>query len=113
MTRGKIAALVAALVVAAWTPGRADDQPRALEEFAVLGLEDVTLQPRAEVESGNVGATRGSVRLGRHARVAGTVLGDVIRIDRDGRVGPLFCHFVQSREPLACAALTEPVANIA
>src|SRR5262245_48651210 len=89
------AALAALLIVLpAQAPGQAE-QPRALETFAVLGLEDATLGSGADVESGNVGANRGTVTLRRHAGVAGSVLGDTIRLGGLNRVGPLFCAFVQ------------------
>jgi len=114
MRRGAVvvAAVVAAGVVASWSPARSDEQPRTLTEFAVLGLADVTLRSRADVESGNVGATRGAVRLGRRVHVAGTILGDTIRLAHGDRLGPLFCRFVEGPGALGCATLTEPVANL-
>jgi hypothetical protein len=88
------------------------EQPRALETFAVLGLEDVTLGPGAEVDSGNLGANRGTVTLRRHAAVAGSVLGDTIALDGLNRVGPLFCRFVRGPLRFGCATLADPVVDV-
>ena len=49
MRRGVVAALVVGAVVAARTPGRAQEQPRALTGFAVLGLESITLRSGVEI----------------------------------------------------------------
>ena len=104
--------IVVGLLLLTVTATRADDQPRALETFAILGLEDVRLHAGAEVDTGNVGANRGTVRLGRHAAVSGTVLGDTIELAGNNRVGSLFCHFVQGPLRFGCATLGDPVVDV-
>lgn len=105
------AVAVAALLSGAQAQSQ-PEQPRALETFAVLGLEDATLGAGAEVEAGNVGASRGTVALHRHAAVAGSVLADTIALSGLNRVGPLFCRFVQGPLRFGCATLVDPVVDV-
>jgi hypothetical protein len=106
------ATLVALLATMPAGAGAQVEQPRALETFAVLGLEDATLGAGADVQSGNVGANRGTVTLRPHAAVAGSVLGDTIALAGLNRVGALFCTFVRGPLRFGCTTLVGPVVDV-
>jgi hypothetical protein len=97
--------------------------PPALSEYAVLGLQRVTLRPRARVEGGSVGALGDVLTLGADVRVAGAVAADTIRLGAGADANRFFCRFVTARPfgrvvggpvtgggPLpACRAFTPPL----
>src|SRR5262249_59804404 len=73
--------------------GRTPAQP-VLDDFAVLGLEGVTLRAGSRVPTGAVGAVAGMVRAGRDVRVSGSVAADVVQLARTAKHGRLFCRLV-------------------
>jgi hypothetical protein len=77
--------------------------------YAVLGLEQVTLHERSRIEAGNVGVNRGTARLGRRVRVAGTVAADIIDLRPDVVAGSLFCRILEGTPGASCAAFTAPL----
>src|SRR5262249_18244125 len=72
---------------------RTPAQP-ALHDFAVLGLDGVTLRAGWRVPTGAVGAVAGMVRVGRDVRVSGSVAADVVQLARTAKHGRLFCRLV-------------------
>lgn len=107
-----VAGLIAGALLGGGTGARADDQPRALGSFALLGLEDVTLGAGATIESGNVGANRGAVTIGTRADVSGAVLADTVTLAGGNRLGPLFCRFVRGPLRFGCTSLVAPVVDV-
>jgi len=91
--------------------GRA--QEHAIGAYAVLGLEDVSLQGRVRVSGGDVGANRGTVTLGAGSRVDGTVAADTIRVRRGARAGDFFCRLMEGSTAIPCGTLTLPVVDVA
>jgi hypothetical protein len=109
-------ALVAGTVVLAATlaaTARAQvPSPPALAEYAVLGVEDVTIRRNARVPTGAVGSVEGMVRLGRGARVGNAVAGPLVRLKSNARTGRLFCHLVSGPPVLpSCNAFVDPLVD--
>jgi hypothetical protein len=103
------------VAVAAVLTGTAPAQvinPPALGEYAVLGVDDVTVRRDARVLSGAVGCVNGVVRLGRGARVANAVAAPMIRLKSKTRTGRLFCHLVNGPPVLpSCNAFVDPLVD--
>jgi hypothetical protein len=103
--------IVVPLLAVSLRPAAAQ-QPPALSDYSVLGLESVTLKRTARIVSGAVGAVDGTVTLRRDARVAGTVVAGTVEIGRDSRVGRTFCGIVIGRPPLpTCIAPPNPIVD--
>jgi len=101
---------VLALLLAFSARPSAAQQPPALSDYSVLGLESVTLRPTARVISGAVGAVDGTVTLRRDTRVAGTVVAGTVELAPESRVGRTFCGIVIGRQPLpACNTPPSPI----
>lgn len=66
----------------------------ALDGYAVLGVDSVSLARGVQVRPGAVGAAAGSVRLAATANVSGSVVADSVRVGRKVDVGRLFCGLV-------------------
>ena len=112
MSRHRLATLtIGTLLVLLARPASAQ-QPPALADYSVLGLESVTLKPSARLISGAAGAVDGTVTLRRGARVAGTVVAGTIELARETRVGRTFCGIVVGRPPLpACILPPSPIVD--
>lgn len=103
--------LLGPLLAVSARPGIAQ-QPPALSDYSVLGIESVTLKPDARIISGAVGAVDGTVALRRAARVAGTVVAGTVELKRESRVGRTFCGIVIGRAPLpACILPPNPIVD--
>jgi hypothetical protein len=86
--------------------------PPALADYAVLGVDGVTIRHDSRVLSGAVGAVNGMVRLGRGARVSNAVAGPMVRLRSKTRTGRLFCHLVSGPPVLpSCNAFTDPLVD--
>jgi len=108
---GPIALTVVTLLVMGAGAGVAQ-QPPALADYSVLGLEGVTLKPAARLISGAAGAVDGTVTLKHDARVAGTVVAGTVELARDTRVGRTFCGIVIGPPPLpSCVTPPNPVVD--
>jgi hypothetical protein len=104
--------LVCAALVLVAAPLGAQPMVPELGAYTVLGVQDVGLRRAARVTSGAAGAVGGTARLGRKARVAGALAAPTVRLARDIRTGPLFCHVVSGPAPLpGCAAFTDPLVD--
>lgn len=80
--------------------------------YAVLGLDQVTLQPGVRVEAGDVGVNRGSASIGRGVRVGGAVAADIVRLGRHVRLGSLQCRILEGTQvPTGCGVLTTPLVD--
>jgi hypothetical protein len=90
--------------------GAANAQPTRLADYAVFGLEDVTLGRGVRVEGG-VGANRGTLRLGAGARVEAAVAADTIRIGSRARAESLFCRLLVGRVRVSCESLSLPLVD--
>jgi hypothetical protein len=62
-------------------------------DYAILGLDGVTLRTRARVESGDVGcnAGAGAITLMQASQVIGVVAASTVRLGVRARAGQLFC----------------------
>lgn len=89
----------------------------ALHDYAVLGLEGVTLRGNVSVQSGDVGSNSpsGIVTLMRRARVAGAVAGNTIRFGRGASAAALFCQTLEQVGPGAatCTPMEPPLFSLA
>jgi len=104
--------LIAAALLAVSAEPAGAQQPPALEDYSVLGLESVTLRPAARIVSGAVGAVDGTVTLRRDARAAGTVVAGTLELGRESRVGRTFCGIVIGSPPLpACLTPPNPIVD--
>jgi hypothetical protein len=84
-------------------------------DYAVLGLEKVTLRSGVEVEGGDVGCngSSGAVSLMARARVTGSVAGNTIQIGQRATAAQLFCTKLdrQRPNPLECAPMALPLVD--
>jgi hypothetical protein len=104
-------ALLAALLLTGIARAQTRPVPE-LADYAVLGLGDVTIRADSRVASGAVGSTGGTVRLGRHARVANVVAAPTVRLGPDAHGGTVFCHFVNGPPTLPnCNAFVDPLVD--
>jgi hypothetical protein len=112
---GGVARCTAAVLVLVGMPAGTAAQAAmpSLTTYAVLGLDDVSLGARIRVGAGDVGANRGSVRLGAAARVVGTVAADTVRLARGARTGGLVCNLLIASGSQSCTTLAQPVVDLA
>ena len=103
-----LAALAAsgAPAVARAQAGRPD-----LGDYAVLGLEGVTLGERVRIDGGDVGANRGEARLESRVRVGGAVAATTIRLGRKADAEALFCFILVGRPTFTCTAFQAPLVD--
>ena len=105
---GRLAGMVVFLGAAAMGARAASVPSSALTDYAVLGLEEVTLGHGVRVASGDVGANGGDVVLDARVRVAGTVAGTRVRIGKRVKLGDLFCFLVQGPRRFTCEGFSLP-----
>jgi hypothetical protein len=83
-----------------------------LGAYAVLGSRDVGIRQGARVVNGGVGAIGSTARLGRDARISGTLAAPTVRLATGAHTGPLFCHVVSGPPPLpGCMVFTDPLVD--
>ena len=86
--------------------------PPDLSDYAILGLDNVTVRRESRVLSGAVGAVGGTVRLGREARVSNVLAGPTVLLGPSTRTGTLFCHIVGGPPTLpVCNAFIDPLVD--
>jgi hypothetical protein len=83
--------------------------PDDLASYAVFGLEEVRLDAHVALVGGDVGANRGTVRLGARTTVLETAAADTIALARGTRVGRLFCHTLTGPASSPCEPFVGPV----
>jgi hypothetical protein len=90
--------------------GVAQAQP-TLADYAVLGLQGVTIGKDSRITAGAVGSVGGTVRVRRDAHTGETAAPNV-RLAAGARTGNLFCHFVSGPPTLPpCDAFTDPLVD--
>jgi hypothetical protein len=109
--RGWLPWLVVA-VLAGLRPASAEGgPPDDLASYTVFGLEDVRLDAHVSLLGGDVGANRGTVRLGARTTVFQTAAADTIELGRGSRVGRLFCRTATGPAASPCEPFAGPVIN--
>jgi hypothetical protein len=108
--------MVSVVVLAAGGVGGAQTAPASTpRDYAILGLDSVSLLPGVNVEAGDVGcnASGGAVTLMARARVASAVAGNTVRLGMRASAGELFCTKVEAIGPSSatCSPMTAPLVD--
>lgn len=87
----------------------------APSDYAILGLDSVSLLPGVSVEAGDVGcnASGGTVTLMARAHVTSAVAGNTVRLGTRATAGELFCTRVEQVGPTSatCAPMSAPLVD--
>ena len=118
MTMMKMGRWMMVVLLAGATQATAVDAPSStLGDYAIFGVQGVTLASRVKVLSGDVGcnAPDGTVTLIDRANVAAAVAGNEIRMGRKSSAGALFCTLLKQDGvkggATSCVATTPPLVD--
>lgn len=112
MRRGLVWMVAVGGLLAAVPASGGERTLHALDDYALLGRNEVQLGGGTLVEGGHVGAIGGRVELRRNARVTENVAADTIELRRGASAGSFTCHFMEGPGTAICGALTLPVADL-